>query len=110
MRTGRKCGGFSLHEALVAIVIVGVGTLVVLVFLSRKLVGDSDPVRAAQASGHEKAEVVSRKDFTAILSGCRLTDIGFAIKAEDGKGASETLTVCCPSMASGVCRILPKKR
>jgi prepilin-type N-terminal cleavage/methylation domain-containing protein len=100
--------GFTATELLVAVAVAGLLVITGITFFGRKVVDDSDAIKAAGANGVVEGKVAERHNWLAWRHGCTFADAdSFVVKGKTADGKEENTTVCCASWFRG-CRAAKK--
>ena len=89
--------GFSLIEAIFALSIAGVLVGFGYLYVGRKIVDDTDPVRAAKEAGFDNVRVIQRSNFPAPFGACGADGVRFLLTGTKASVPESTFTICCPS-------------
>jgi len=96
--------GFSLIEAMFAVIfsvtLVGFGVI----YLGRKLVDNDDPIRTAKAAGYIQAVVLTRSNFSSPYSVCGANSVTFKLSVWRKENVASVMQICCPAWF-GPCEI-----
>lgn len=97
--------GFTAIELLVAVLVAGVLVAFGVTFAGRKVVDDSEAVKAAASTGLTEGKVAERHNWLAWRHGCTFADADAFVVAgkvgEEKDKKDQNVTVCCAAWFRG---------